>query len=57
MKKDQTRKRLASKIFDEFIKILIIFGRFSFNPKFRKFRLVHNMEQTISVWSYRNIRY
>ena len=32
------------------------FGRFTFNPKFRKFRLVHHMEQTISVWSSRNIR-
>ena len=32
-------------------------GRFPFNPKFRKFRLVHQMERTISVYSDRNIRY
>ena len=31
-------------------------GRFPFNPKFQKFRLVHHMERTISVWSDRNIR-
>ena len=31
-------------------------GRFLFNLKFRKFRLVHQMERTISVWSDRNIR-
>ena len=31
-------------------------GRFPFNSKFRKFWLVHQMEQTISVWSDRNIR-
>ena len=31
-------------------------GRFPFNPKFRKFRLAHQMERTISVWSDRNIR-
>ena len=31
-------------------------GRFPFNPEFRKFRLVHLMERTISVWSDRNIR-
>ena len=31
-------------------------GRFPFNPKFRKVKLVHQMEQTISVWSDRNIR-
>ena len=31
-------------------------GRFPFNPKVRKFRLVHQMERTISVWSDRNIR-
>ena len=31
-------------------------GRFPFNPKFRKFKLVHQMERTISVWSDRNIR-
>ena len=30
-------------------------GRFPFNPKVRKFRLVHQMERTISVWSDRNI--
>ena len=29
---------------------------FPFNPKFRKFRLVHQMERTISVWSDQNIR-
>ena len=33
-----------------------IFGCFPFNPKFRKFRLVHQMERTISVWFDRNIR-
>ena len=32
------------------------YGRFPFNPKFRKFLLVHQMERTISVWSDRNIR-
>ena len=26
-------------------------GRFPFNPKFWKFRLVHQMKRTISVWS------
>ena len=26
-------------------------GRFLFNPKVRKFRLIHQMERTISVWS------
>ena len=31
-------------------------GRSPFNPKFRKFRLVHQMERIISVWSDRNIR-
>ena len=31
-------------------------GRFPFNPNFWKFRLVHQMERTISVWSGRNIR-
>ena len=30
-------------------------GRFPFNPKFRKFRLVHQMERTNSVWSDRNV--
>ena len=30
-------------------------GRFPFNPKFQKFRLVRHMERTISVWSDRNI--
>ena len=29
---------------------------FLFNSKFREFRLVHQMEQTISVWFDRNIR-
>ena len=32
------------------------YGRFPFNPEFRKFRLVHLVERTISVWSDRNIR-
>ena len=32
------------------------YGRFPFNPKVRKFRMVHQMEWTISVWSNRNIR-
>ena len=31
-------------------------GRFPFNPKVLKFRLVHQKERTISVWSARNIR-
>ena len=31
-------------------------GSFPFNPKFQKFRLVHQMEWTISVWSDWNIR-
>ena len=31
-------------------------GRFPFNPKFQKFRLVHQMEWTISLWSDWNIR-
>ena len=30
-------------------------GRFPFNPKLRKFQLLHQMERTISVWSNRNI--
>ena len=30
--------------------------RFPCNPKFREFRLVHQMEQTTSVWFNRNIR-
>ena len=30
-------------------------GRFPFNPKFQKFRLVRHIERTISVWSDRNI--
>ena len=30
-------------------------GRFPFNPKFQKFRLVRPIERTISVWSDRNI--
>ena len=32
------------------------YGRFPFNLKFRKIRLVHQMEPSISVWSDRNIR-
>ena len=31
-------------------------GRFPFNPKSSEFRLVHQMERTISLWSDRNIR-
>ena len=31
-------------------------GRFPFKSKFRTFRLVHQMERTISVWSDRNFR-
>ena len=30
--------------------------RFPFNPKFREFWLVHQMERTTTVWSHRNIR-
>ena len=32
------------------------YGRFPFNLKFRKIRLEHQMEPSISVWSDRNIR-
>ena len=32
------------------------YGRFPFNLKFRKIRLVHQMEPSISVWCDRNIR-
>ena len=31
-------------------------GRFPFNPKFRKFRLVHHVEWSMSVWFNWNIR-
>ena len=38
------------------VDVASVHGRFPFNPKFRKFRLVHQIERTISVWSDRNIR-
>ena len=34
----------------------LFYGRFPFNLKFRKIRLVHQMEPSISVWCDRNIR-
>ena len=38
------------------VKTSVLTGLFPFIPKFRKFRLVHQMKRTISVWSDRNIR-
>ena len=37
-------------------RLLLVKRRFPFDPKFRKFRLVHQMERIIPVWSDRNIR-
>ena len=36
-------------------RVLLVKGRVPLNPKFLKFRSVHQMERTISVWSDRNV--